>query len=100
MYSEKVSIVSYGVTVCPNFLGLSLRSRTWQSGAILRTAPTNQVIAPVPDSARNVFIARQPIFNERKRCTAYERLFRDGITNVCPSETLTTPPATLCTPPG
>ena len=38
-------------------------------------------------SAHATFIARQPIFNKRGQCEAYELLFRDGIENLCPPGT-------------
>ncbi len=39
---------------------------------------------PQAEGAHSVFIARQPIFDESKRCTAYELLFRGGLENACP----------------
>ena len=38
-------------------------------------------------SAHAAFIARQPIFNERGQCEAYELLFRNGLENLCPPGT-------------
>ena len=37
------------------------------------------------DVARDVFVARQPIFDTRKRVYAYELLFRGGLENFCPA---------------
>ena len=36
------------------------------------------------DVARDVFVARQPIFDTQKRVYAYELLFRGGLENFCP----------------
>lgn len=36
------------------------------------------------DVARDVFVARQPIFDTHKRVYAYELLFRGGLENFCP----------------
>ena len=43
-----------------------------------------QQSTPQVDGAQNVFIARQPIFDQNTRCVAYELLFRGGLENVCP----------------
>ena len=39
---------------------------------------------PPEDAAHDVFIARQPIFDQDTRCKAYELLFRGGLENLCP----------------
>ena len=45
-----------------------------------------RALAPPGASAHASFIARQPIFNERRKCDAYELLFRDGVENLCPPD--------------
>ena len=45
---------------------------------------TKEPHAP-PEGAHDVFVARQPIFDEHKRLFAYELLFRGGLENVCPA---------------
>ena len=44
------------------------------------TEPTEET-----GGAHDVFVARQPIFDDRKRLFAYELLFRGGLENFCPA---------------
>lgn len=49
-------------------------------GAPLHAHKRNDLDAS-PDAATHVFVARQPIFDKRKRVIAYELLFRSGLQN-------------------
>ena len=41
-------------------------------------------LSAIGQSGQDVFVARQPIFDTRKRLHAYELLFRGGLDNFCP----------------
>ena len=46
--------------------------------------PTFPVAVSYGPAARDVFVARQPIFDRRKQVYGYELLFRSGLENACP----------------
>lgn len=53
----------------------------------MSTAAKTALASPEPESeaprARDVFVARQPIFDRRLRVYGYELLFRSGLTDLC-----------------
>ena len=59
--------------------------QTSEEGVISGSADAaSESLAKGAGVARDVFVARQPIFDAQKRVHAYELLFRGGLENFCP----------------
>ncbi len=52
-------------------------------GSLPQSWPGGQPSAAKTDTAHDVYVARQPIFDRRRRVFGYELLFRSGLENVC-----------------
>ena len=52
-------------------------------GSLPQSWPGGQPSASKTDTAHDVYVARQPIFDRRRRVFGYELLFRSGFENVC-----------------